>query len=150
MRWSFFHKTNKSEIVLRQNYIEEASEATSWVRTVHYAICLKYNGLQVGECDLRLGMNEELYYAGQVGYRIYFPYRGNGFAYQACRQLFLIARNEFGLKDLMITCSPDNIPSHKTLQKLGGKLLRIVDVPEEHWLYARGETVKEIYYYNLM
>ena len=25
----------------------------------------------VGRCDLRMGMNEELYYAGQIGYTVY-------------------------------------------------------------------------------
>ena len=30
----------------------------------------------VGRCDLRMGMNEELYYAGQIGYTVYPMYRG--------------------------------------------------------------------------
>ena len=50
---------------------------------------------------------------------------------------------------LIITCSPDNIASKKTLIKLGGQLLETCDVPSDHWLYLRGETVKEIYLFKL-
>ena len=50
---------------------------------------------------------------------------------------------------MIITCSPDNIPSLCTLQRLHGTLLETVDVPESHWLYQRGETVKCIYQYEL-
>ena len=49
----------------------------------------------------------------------------------------------------LLTCSPDNTPSKKTLEKLGGVLKENVDVPAWHWLYKRGETNKNIYYYSL-
>ena len=42
-----------------------------------------------------------------------------------------------------------NIASKKTLQKLGGQLLETVEVPAGHWLYQRGETVKNIYRFLL-
>lgn len=127
---------------------EGPSPLTSWVKDVYYAIML--NHIKVGECDLRIGMNEEIYYAGQVGYRIYFPYRGNGYAYQACLLLFEKAKEEYGMRQLYITCSPENIASDKTLQKLHGKLLALEDVPETHWLYKRGETKKKIYCFSLV
>lgn len=53
------------------------------------------------------------------------------------------------MHDLLITCSPDNIASCKTLEKLHGKYIEKVDVPENHWLYARGETIKLIYRFIL-
>ena len=37
----------------------------------------------VGRCDLRMGMNEELYYAGQIGYTVYPMYRGHHYALPA-------------------------------------------------------------------
>ena len=118
MNIPFFHR-NLDEVSLHLNYTEDASDSTSWVKDVHFSICKKHTNQKVGECDLRLGMNDEIYYAGQVGYRIYYPFRGN------------------------------NIPSLCTLQRLHGTLLETVDVPESHWLYQRGETVKCIYQYEL-
>ncbi len=147
MRWPFFRKKQETKIHLCLNYIEDACEMTSWVKDVHYSVLL--GNTKVGECDLRLGMNEELYYAGQIGYRIYYPYRGHGYAYEACIILFALAKKEYGFHELLITCSPENIASHKTLVKLQGTLLKTVRVPSSHWLYQRGETTKEIFYYSL-
>ena len=90
-----------------------------------------------------------LYYAGNIGYHVYERYRGNGYAYKACLELFKIAKNVYHMDKLIITCSPDNIASKKTLIKLGGQLLETCDVPSDHWLYLRGETVKEIYLFKL-
>ena len=94
-------------------------------------------------------MNDMLYYAGNIGYHVYERYRGNGYAYKACLELFKIAKNVYHMDKLIITCSPDNIASKKTLIKLGGQLLETCDVPKDHWLYLRGETVKEIYLFKL-
>ncbi|MCF0114263.1 MAG: GNAT family N-acetyltransferase [Erysipelotrichaceae bacterium] len=103
----------------------------------------------VGYCDLRVGaMCDSLYYAGQLGYHVFKPFRGHSYAYKACLLLFEIARKK-GMKELLITCSPDNIPSKKTLIKLGGNYVDTVPVPENHYLYERGETVKEIYRFDL-
>ena len=124
-----------------------ADSRNSYVPSVLYSIEL--HGQRIGDCDLRLGMNEELYYAGNIGYNIQKEYRGHGYAYEACRILFRLARTKYHMEELIITCSPDNIASKKTLQKLGGQLLETVEVPADHWLYQRGETVKDIYRFPL-
>lgn len=104
--------------------------------------------VRTGYCDLRIGMNEELYYAGNVGYRINPPYRGHGYAYEACRLLFPLAHERYGMDQLIITYSPDNIPSNRTVQKLGCQYMKTEDVPAWHWLYMRGEKAKNIYRYD--
>jgi predicted acetyltransferase len=124
-----------------------ADSRNSYVPSVLYGIEL--HGQRIGDCDLRLGMNEELYYAGNIGYNIQKEYRGHGYAYEACRILFRLARTKYHMEELIITCSPDNLASKKTLQKLGGQLLETVEVPADHWLYQRGETVKDIYRFLL-
>ena len=98
-----------------------------------------------GECDLRLGMDEELYYAGNIGYRIYDGFRGHHYAYHACKLLLQIAKEEYHFRKVIITCSPENIASDKTIQSLHAELLQTVRVPKYHWLYRRGEKVKNIY-----
>ena len=103
----------------------------------------------IGECDLRLGMDEELYYAGNIGYRIYEGFRGHHYAYHACKLLLQIAKEEYHFRKVIITCSPDNIASDKTIQSLHAELLQTVNVPKHHWLYRRGEKVKNIYLLTL-
>ncbi len=147
-----FHKKIRIEgesIDLLQDRKIKGSVFNDFVPSVLYRICLHGTDTEVGNCDLRLGMNEELYYAGNIGYRIYPQWRGNGYAYRAALLLLKEARDTYGMDRLIITCSPDNIPSRKTLEKLNGTLLETTDVPASHWLYARGETVKNIYEFRL-
>lgn len=116
---------------------------------IEYGIYLHETGIRIGNCDLRVGMNDELYYAGNVGYRIYEPYRGHGYAYDAAHVLLQEAKLIYEMKYLIITCSPENTASKKTLEKLRGKLIAVAEVPQEHWLYRRGEKVKDIYFFDL-
>lgn len=76
------------------------------------------------------------------------PYRGNGYAYDAAKILLTIGFDEYGMDEIIITCSPDNIPSRCTIEKLGGELKETADVPEDHWLAQRGELVKNIYLFK--
>ncbi|MCH3962549.1 MAG: GNAT family N-acetyltransferase [Solobacterium sp.] len=151
MRIPFLHSNCfPGEVVdLIQEAVDEPCSQNQNVMTIDYSICLHRQRMKIGECDLRIGSNDELTYAGNIGYRIYDGWRGNHYAYQACLILFDIAKNRLHQKELIITCSPDNIASHKTLVRLGGKYLRTADVPEWHWLYKRGEKLKEIYLFVL-
>ena len=134
---------------LRLEHVRLPGASNLYVGSEIYGIYLHRQHSKIGECDIRLGMNEELYYAGNIGYRIYEKYRGHGYAYFAAEMLMDYARDRHGMKELILTCSPDNIPSKKTLEKLGGELIETVDVPHWHWLYRRGETVKNIYRWQL-
>lgn len=118
-----------------------------YVPSYVYGIYLHQSFQRVGNCDLRVGKNEELYYAGNIGYRISPFFRGHHYAYEACL-LLLDAAKERGMEEVIITCSPDNDASRKTIEKLGAVLIETTDVPSEHWLYRRGETIKEIYRYE--
>ena len=149
----FSKKTQKryeGEVIdLIEERIEQPSAWNHYVKSIYYGIYLPKTQIKVGRCDLRVGMNEELYYAGNIGYRIEEMYRGHSYAYYACLQLFEMAKNEYGMKEMILTCSPDNIASKRTLEKLEGSYIETVDVPNSHWLYQRGETIKSIYHYEL-
>ncbi len=134
---------------LVEEYRTLPTKANDYVPTVYFTICLHGTSVRVGKLDLRVGMNEELYYAGNIGYRVDPGQRGHGYAYEACRVIFPAARDVYHMPELIITCSPDNTPSRRTLEKLNGILLGTKPVPETHWLYQRGETVKNIYLYAL-
>lgn len=123
-----------------------ADAFNDFVPSVIYGIYRHDSQIKIGECDLRIGMNKELYYAGNIGYRIYEPYRGHGYALQAAKLLMKVAADTYHMKELLITCTPDNIPSRRTIEKLGAELIHgNIPVPPSHWLYKRGETVKNIY-----
>ncbi|MBQ9327418.1 MAG: GNAT family N-acetyltransferase [Solobacterium sp.] len=135
-------------IDLVEEQFVEADSSNNYTPSYLFGMYLHDSFFRVGNCDLRLGETEELYYAGNIGYHVDLPYRGNHYAYEACLLLFDKAK-ALGLSSLIITCSPENEASRKTLEKLKGTYLETVDVPSDHWLYQRGETVKRIYRYSL-
>ncbi|MBR0385414.1 MAG: GNAT family N-acetyltransferase [Erysipelotrichaceae bacterium] len=102
----------------------------------------------IGYCDLRTGHNLSLYYYGNIGYRVFPPFRGHGYAYKACLLLFELAR-KLNMDYLLITASPENTPSVKTCEKLHGEYVETTDVPSWHPLYSMNEKVKTIYRYDL-
>lgn len=107
------------------------------------------NHLFVGEIELRLTMNEDMYYFGHVGYIIQEEFRGHHYAYKACLLLKEIAKKEFHFRRLILSCSPDNIASRKTIERLNARFVEEVDVPVHHELYRRNEKRKKIFLWNL-
>ena len=135
------------EIFLRLRQTAEGDLAKGWVPAYHFAICLP-DGTEVGLCDLRLGHNQKLYYGGNIGYRVHPKYRGHRYAAKACRLLFNLARRH-GLGYVYITCNPENTPSRRTCEILGGTLVEIADLPEDNDMYRLGERIKCIFRYEL-
>jgi len=143
--FALINKKKKKITLHEKEYIDKESSGEG-IAYIYYDIM--YGDKKVGAADLRIGMNEELYYYGNVGYRIFGLYRGHGYAYEACLLLMDEARKE-GMEELVITCSPENQASYKTNLRLKGKLEAIVDVPEDHELYKRKERRKCIFRYKL-
>lgn len=99
----------------------------------------------VGGINLRIGEGPNIdRVIGHVGYHVYPFARGHRYAERACRLLLPLARHH-GVDPLWITCNPDNIPSRKTIERLGGVLTQTLPIPMDHPLRARGETEKCIY-----
>lgn len=96
---------------------------------------------EMGTCDLRVGMEDPILYAGHIGYRVYAPYRGHHYAEKASRLLLHFAY-ELGMEEVIITCDPDNAASRHTLERLGGRLAAIVEVPEDSPCYKAGDRRK--------
>lgn len=81
---------------------------------------------------------------GHIGYRVEPAYRGNRFAARACRLLLNLARRH-RLNPLWITCNPDNLPSIRTIESLGGELTETVNVPRHTEVYRMGDKQKRLY-----
>jgi len=137
------------EIILKQTGYLEASSYTANVDTVLFNIIRCEDKVVLGRCELRLGFNDDIYYLGQIGYSVVPKYRGHNYAFKASKLLLSLAYNAYGMKEVIITCSPNNLASYKTLLKLNGELLEIVKVPKSHYLYQNNEKEKCIFRYIL-
>ena len=125
-----------------------ADPVRNFVPAYHFKICLP-DGTMVGRCDLRIGHSRKLYFGGHIGYTVFPDYRGRHYAEKACRMLFALAKRH-GLGYVIITCNPDNFPSRRTCERLGGKLLEIAELPEDNDMRRdRGYTHACIYRFEL-
>lgn len=141
-----FLESGEIKLVLKRT--AEADPVRKWVPAYYFDICDK-NGTVMGECDLRIGYAEGLYYGGHIGYSVREEYRGSHYAAKACRLLFLLAKKH-GMDHLFITCDPDNYPSRKTCEYLHGELLEIAILPEDNDMRVRdGDTEKCVYRFEL-
>ena len=137
---------HNEQIVLRlTNY--EVSDAEYGISDGYLFHIYKRHSLKkIGYISLRLGESPGLYYLGHIGYRIDEPYRGHGFAAQACRLMTPVMQQE-GLQSLVITTDTDNWASRRTCDKIGCVLESVVPVPEAYRILCSGSTAKCRYIY---
>lgn len=104
---------------------------------------------EIGRIQLRISeANHIILYGGHVGFSVQPQHRGHRYAARACRLLFPLARSH-GMETLWITCNPDNLASRRTCELAGGRLVEIVDLPEDTDMYQRGERQKYRYRIDL-
>ena len=137
-----------AEISLRLDHTFPGDSVRNWVPAYYFDI-LDFFGQKVGICDLRIGHNEGLYYGGNIGYAVDEPFRGHRYAEKACRLLFKLARRH-GMDYLIISCQPTNLPSRRTCERLGGKLLEIAELPPNNDMRINdGHTRECIFRFDL-
>ena len=127
------------EVRLEIAAITQADEKTGYVPMYQFDIVRIGDGAHAGRIDLRLGYVRNTYYGGNVGYRVGEEFRGNGYAGKATRLVFEVARAH-RMPYLIITCDKDNLPSRRTLERLGGELLECVAPPAYSGVYQEGST----------
>ncbi|MEM8874989.1 MAG: GNAT family N-acetyltransferase [Planctomycetota bacterium] len=131
--------------------VEKANWLAGTVPALHFLMRLQNDDPVpiAGAVGLRIGDNEDLrMYAGHVGYHVHKPARGRNYAERSVRLILPVARSA-GMQTLFITANPENAPSRRTIEKLGGEFLEIVDVPKAHPLYRAGEKRKARYRIDL-
>ena len=132
------------EIFLKLVKAEKSKSKQRWAPCYLFKICLSDGGAEIGLCDFRIGNTEKLYFGGNIGYRVYEPYRGFHYAAKACLLLFELAKKH-KMPYLYITCNPDNFASRRTCEYAGATLESIIDLPEDNDMYLIGERKKCIY-----
>jgi predicted acetyltransferase len=85
----------------------------------------------VGRGSIRHELNDFLLrVGGHIGYTVVPEFRRRGFATEILRQLLAIARERFGLTQVLLTCDDNNIGSIRTIEKNGGVLENVVTGPD--------------------
>ena len=118
---------------------ETEPEAGLVPETVYWAT---FDGQVVGRISLRHRLEGNLHrIGGHIGYEVSPRWRRKGFATEMLRQILLTDKaKEIGR--LLVTCSPNNEASNKTILSNGGKLTQtiFVDVIQEerrhYWIEA--------------
>jgi predicted acetyltransferase len=87
--------------------------------------------LKIGLVKLRIELTDELtQFGGNLSYDVDEAHRGHKYAARACRLLFPLAR-QHGLKNLLVTCSPDNTASRRTCELIGAWYVDTIDAEVE-------------------
>ncbi|MCI5997390.1 MAG: GNAT family N-acetyltransferase [Peptoniphilaceae bacterium] len=141
-----FLKDDEIKLILQKT--TEENKEKNWVPSYIFDIC-DLIGNKMGQCDLRIGYNEGLYYGGHIGYQIDEKYRGHHYSAKACKLLFKLAKMH-NMDYLYITTSPDNKASNKICKYINGEFLGIFELPKDNDMRViDGETHKCIYKFEL-
>jgi len=103
---------------------------------------------QAGDISLRVGMTDSLYYGGQIGYNVEPGFRGHGYAGRACKLLLPLIRHH-GYRQILITNDHTNEASRRVCEKLGARMVRMVDLPKWHQLYEEGQRRSCIWVWDM-
>ena len=109
-----------------------------------YYYDIRAGGAAVGKISIRIGGNFHTYYNGNIGYEVFEPYRGCGYARRACGLVLDVARFH-GMNGLYLTCAESNIASCRTIERLGGELVEICTVPREYFAWREGMERRRVY-----
>ncbi|MFT3761381.1 MAG: GNAT family N-acetyltransferase [Pseudoxanthomonas sp.] len=77
----------------------------------------------VGRVSIRHRLNDALErIGGHVGYAVVPEFRGRGYATAILAKAVAIARDEFGIARILVTCEEGNLASIKVIERNGGVL----------------------------
>lgn len=131
------------EVALQFVRIVPGDSSCGFVPYYHFRI-LAEGGADVGHINFRVGYTEHVRaFAGHIGFGVLEQFRGRGYALQACRAIAPFVRSIYS--DVLITCDPDNLPSRKTIERLGASFIDEVPVSPNEPGYQRGSRIKRRY-----
>lgn len=135
------------QVRLRFVRVVPGDPARDFVPAYHFRI-LDADDSDVGHINFRVGDTEHVRLcAGHIGFEIREPFRGHGYAFQACRALAPFIRSVY--EAVTITCDPDNVASRRTIERLGATFVDEVAVPTHDEHHRRGSRRKRCYRWTL-
>lgn len=135
------------EIYLKLYKTSEAFPEMNYVPAYYFKICRVKGDIEVGNCALRIGFNDNIYYGGHISYEVEEKFRGNHYAGKSCFLMFKLAEKH-GMDFVYLTCDTDNFASRKTCEYIGSSFIKIEDLPEDNEMYIAGDRQKCIYKYS--
>ena len=132
-----------SEIKLVLRETKEAIPERRHVPAYSFDIAL-LDGTVVGNCSFRIWHTPVIWFAGNIGYEVYEPYRGHRYASKACKLLFKLAIMH-NLDYVIITCNVGNAASERSIQLAGGMFIEEADVPQDYEQYQKGSKRVKIF-----
>jgi len=131
------------EVTLLFIRIVPGDPARDFVPAYHFRILVD-DGSDVGHLNFRVGDTGHVRIcAGHIGFEILKPFRGRGYAFQACRAVAPLVRSFYDA--VTITCDPDNRASRRTIERLGATFTDEVPIPPDDPHYQRGSRSKRRY-----
>jgi predicted acetyltransferase len=131
------------EVSLRFVRVIPGDPFRDFVPAYHFRILLS-DGADVGHINFRVGDTEHVHIcAGHIGFEILEPFRGHGYALQACHAIAPFVRSIYDA--VTITCDPDNHASRRTIERLGTSFIDEVPVPPHDPHFKRGSRTKRRY-----
>jgi predicted acetyltransferase len=96
-----------------------------------FAIHLKADGLRVGRIHLRITTDPTILRGvGQCGYEVDEMHRRRGYATRALRLIRQLA-DQLHVSPIWILIAPDNIASRRAVERVGFRLIDVVDATPE-------------------
>lgn len=141
-------KLSDGELELQLDRLMPAKFEIFKVPAYYFKIIKSETKEEVGTIEIRIGENEFIFYAGNIGYQVYPKFRGHYYASKACSLVKEVALLH-GMDTLNICCLPANIPSNKTIIHLGAKYLGVYLIPFYHEMYAMGIDKVNIYKWEI-
>jgi Predicted acetyltransferase len=140
--------SRESHVVLVPDEIPFAFEEKGSIQEIcHYRIFESVGTDPCGYCYLIVNDGRPSH-MGNIGFHIDEPFRKNGFATSACRQLLEIAKAK-GMQTLYIAFNLENIVTKKICDHLGGTLEGTM-IPESHLeLCSKTSLLRYIYRFDL-
>lgn len=131
------------DVVLRLDQIVPGDPARDYVPYYHFRILIA-DGSDVGHINFRVGETDHVrLVAGHIGFEVLERFRGHGYARQACDAIAPLVRKVY--ETVLITCNPDNLPSRRTIERLGAVFIDEVAVPPHEPAFQRGIRSKRRY-----
>ena len=131
------------DVRLRYVRVVSGDPSRNLVPAYHFRILVK-DGSEVGHINFRVCDSAHVRFcAGHIGFEILEPFRGHGYAHQACRAAALFIRLFYDAVTIM--CDPDNLASIRTIELLGASFSDEVPVLPHDPHFQRGSRRKRRY-----